>query len=105
MLRRLSMFSDGFTLEGAIKLVADEALQAVDVFDILTDLVAKSLLTADFIGEHVVYRLMDTARLYGLEKLRAAGEVAEIRRRHATIWSVPTAIDCVRRPTDSRNTA
>jgi predicted ATPase/DNA-binding winged helix-turn-helix (wHTH) protein len=105
MLRRLSMFSDGFTLEGAIKLVADEALQAVDVFDILTDLVAKSLLTADFIGEHVVYRLMDTARLYGLEKLRAAGEVAEIRRRHATIWTVPTAMDCVRRPTDSRNTA
>jgi predicted ATPase/DNA-binding winged helix-turn-helix (wHTH) protein len=105
MLRRLSLFSEGFTLEGAIKLVADEALQAVDVFDILTDLVAKSLLTADFIGEHVVYRQMDTARLYGLEKLHATGEVAEITRRHATIWSVPTAMDCVRRPTDSRNTA
>jgi predicted ATPase/DNA-binding winged helix-turn-helix (wHTH) protein len=94
MLRRLSMFAGGFSLDGAIKLVADEELKAADAFEILTNLVAKSLLIADYIGDHVVYRLMETARVYGLEKLRDAGEAAEINRRHARIRSAPAATDC-----------
>jgi predicted ATPase/DNA-binding winged helix-turn-helix (wHTH) protein len=87
MLRRLSLFAGGFTLEAAIKLVAEEELKEADVFEMLTNLVAKSLLSADFIGDHVVYRLTDTTRLYGLEKLRDTGEAAEIAQRHAGIWS------------------
>ena len=53
------------------------------MFDGISNLGAKSLITADVTGEQVLFRLLDATRAYALEKLDACSETAAIRRRHA----------------------
>jgi len=49
----------------------------------LADLTAKSLIVADFAGDDVVYRLLNTTRVYALEKLEKQGEARAVKLRHA----------------------
>ena len=58
-------------------------LSAPLVVDHIANLVAKSLLVADLREETAQYRLLDTTRLYVLDKLRSGGEFAQAARRHA----------------------
>ena len=87
LLRRLSVFVGGFTLEAAEAVCSgvpptDELGQG-GVLDGLSRLADKSLvLVAERSGE-ARYRLLETIRQYGREKLGLSGEAAEIRRRHA----------------------
>jgi predicted ATPase len=81
--RRLGAFSGGFTLEAASNVAAGDDLDALDVVDAITSLVAKSLVTADPGAERPRYRLLETTRAYALEKLSAAGETLDTQRRHA----------------------
>jgi tetratricopeptide (TPR) repeat protein len=48
----------------------------------LGQLVDKSLVVVEDQQAEVRYRLLETIRQYGVEKLREAGEAAEVRRRH-----------------------
>jgi predicted ATPase/DNA-binding winged helix-turn-helix (wHTH) protein len=80
LLRQLSVFAGGWTLEAAEAVCAGEDLRADDVVDVLTHLVEKSLVDIDAFGER--YRLLDTVREYADEKLRASGEAALVQRRH-----------------------
>ncbi len=64
-------------------MAADETLDALDVADAITSLVAKSLVAAGPGAETLRYRLLETARAYALEKLHAAGETQAPQRRHA----------------------
>ena len=59
--------------------VADETADAVAVFKTLMCLTGKLPLVADPSGDRILYRLLDTSRLYALEKLRESGEFAVIR--------------------------
>jgi predicted ATPase/DNA-binding winged helix-turn-helix (wHTH) protein len=81
LLRHLAVFAGAFTLEAAIAVAAD--LGPPQVVDQLADLVAKSLVGADLRSERALYRLLDTTRLYALEKLRASDEFPRAARRHA----------------------
>jgi non-specific serine/threonine protein kinase len=79
--RRLSVFYGGFTLGSAGTVCADDELPADAVFDALTGLSEKSIVVADrdHAGRH---RLLEPVRLYGRERLRAAGEECELLDRH-----------------------
>src|SRR5215510_12520802 len=46
-------------------------------------LVTKSLIAADLRSDPTCYRLLDTTRIYCLEKLRQSGEYAQVARQHA----------------------
>lgn len=82
VLRRLGVFAGGFTLEAAQAVVEDEELDRWDVLEQLGALVDKSLVVAD--GDPVPrYRLLETARLYALERLAEAGETEALLLRHA----------------------
>jgi len=81
LLRRLAVFNGGFAIEGAAAIFA--GADDVDVLEQLADLVAKSLVVSESAVGPARFRLLDTTRLYGLEKLRHAGELNEARRRHA----------------------
>lgn len=81
--RRLGAFSGGFTLDAASKVACGEDLDALDVVDAISSLVAKSLVAADPGAERPRYRLLETTRAYALEKLDAEGETHDIQRRHA----------------------
>jgi predicted ATPase/DNA-binding winged helix-turn-helix (wHTH) protein len=84
LLRNLAVFAGGFSLEAAVA-VAPE-LQAPQVIDHIADLVAKSLVVADLRGERAQYRLFDTTRLFGLEKLRSGNAFQQAARRHAAYY-------------------
>src|SRR5262249_18037367 len=66
LLRRLSVFSSVFTLDSARAVAADANF---DVVEGVANLVAKSLVSADVMGAVVQYRLLDTTRAYGMQKL------------------------------------
>jgi non-specific serine/threonine protein kinase len=82
LLQRLSVFAGGWSLEAAEAVCADGEAGASDILDLLTLLVDKSLVIAETRGGEARYRLLETVRQYGDEKLRSAGEAAEVRRRH-----------------------
>jgi predicted ATPase len=89
LLRRLSVFSDGWTLRAAESVCPDSAdadiqpvLRREDVLDLLIKLVDKSLVVADTGAQQTRYRLFETLREFGREKLSQADELTEILDRH-----------------------
>jgi hypothetical protein len=80
--RRLGIFVDGFTLEGASAVASGEDLDEFDVFDLLASLVEKSLVLAEPSGDALRYRLLESTRAYAAEKLREAGERELVAGRH-----------------------
>jgi non-specific serine/threonine protein kinase len=74
LLRRLSVFAGGWTLEAAEAIGAtedaDDIIQSDDVLDVLTQLVNKSLvITEQENGAPMRYRLLETIRQYTREKM------------------------------------
>ncbi len=84
------MFAGGWPFEAAEAVCAGGGVEAADILDLLTQLVDKSLVIAETQGGEALYRLLETVRQYGAEKLQNAGEAAEARRRHRD-WFVALA--------------
>ncbi len=82
LLRRLSVFAGGWTLQAAESICTAEDIAGPEVLDLLAGLVDKSLVVMDPQGEEVRYRLLETVRQYGLEKLTEEGEEESIRAKH-----------------------
>ncbi|HEY1882876.1 MAG TPA: helix-turn-helix domain-containing protein [Candidatus Cybelea sp.] len=83
---RLSVFAGGCTLAGATAVCAssdDGETDMLDMLDLLSSLLDKSLLTADLEGSEPRYRLLESFREYAREKLIARNEADAIARRHA----------------------
>jgi non-specific serine/threonine protein kinase len=80
LFRRMAVFVGGCTLEAAETVAGDGA----DVLDGVLSLAARSLLwqTQEPDGEPR-YRMLETVREYGLERLAESGEEAAVRDRHA----------------------
>ncbi|MFC9788084.1 ATP-binding protein [Rhodococcus sp. NPDC127528] len=79
--RRLSVFAGGFELDGAEGVAAGD-LTPDDLLDVIASLVDKSILIREEPDGVVRYRLLETLRDYGLERLDDTGEGAELRQRH-----------------------
>jgi predicted ATPase/DNA-binding winged helix-turn-helix (wHTH) protein len=79
VLRRLSVFADGCSAEGATIVAGGEGIDPEEVFDIIGALVAKSLMVADRSGRATRYRMLETTRQYAAEKLLEAGETNRFR--------------------------
>jgi predicted ATPase/DNA-binding SARP family transcriptional activator len=75
VLRRLAVFSGPATLEAAEQVCAGDDLPQDQVLDLLTSLVDKSLVLAA--GDR--YRLLETIKAYGRERLAEAGEADRVR--------------------------
>lgn len=97
LLRRLSVCAGGWTLEAAEAVCADDSranpvnagrfgvrppLPVVEVFDLLSRLVEKSLVVAEEESGEARYRMLETMRQYAREKLLESGETNAIRDRH-----------------------
>ena len=89
LLRHLSVFSGGWTLEAAEALAGGHAddlapTDPLDVLEGLTQLVSKSLVVAERGSQDEIrYRMLDSIRQYAHNKLIVAGEATQLRDRHA----------------------
>jgi predicted ATPase len=86
MLNRLAIFAGSFSLEAACAVVENDETSPSDAVNILSNLVSKSLIYSDVSGEHVYYRMLETTRVYALEKLNENDERHEYARRHAECY-------------------
>jgi predicted ATPase/class 3 adenylate cyclase len=81
---RLAVFMGGFHIASAEAVATDGEIEAWDVVDALTSLVAKSMVVVD---EHptggVRYQMLETLRQYALDRLSENGQLEQFRRRHA----------------------
>jgi non-specific serine/threonine protein kinase len=82
LLRRLSVFAGGWTFEAADAVAAADGIHSYALLDVLSQLVDKSLVIADEHRGAVRYRLLETIRQYGRERLQDAGELERMRARH-----------------------
>ncbi len=85
LLARLAVFS-GFTLEAAEAVCTGEGIDPEDVLDLVSSLVEKSLVEMHELGDTARYRLLETVRQYGLDRLSEHGETEERQRRHAEFF-------------------
>lgn len=110
---RLSVLAGGFDLETAEAVCAQEEispdaadrpapggcappLRGYDVLDAVTGLVDKSVLSRETGPDGIRYRLLDTLRHYGLDRLRRLpGEESAARRRQRD-WMLRRATACER---------
>jgi predicted ATPase len=84
VLRRLSVFRNGFSTALAVEVVADDGMVSADeVRETLLDLVTKSLVAPGRGGDPDRRRLLDTTRAYAGRKLDEAGERNAVSLRHA----------------------
>ncbi|MDV7355186.1 protein kinase [Rhodococcus oxybenzonivorans] len=104
---RLTIFAGSFELDAADDICAG-AIASADLLDLLAALVDKSIVIKEEAGSVVRYRLLETLRDYGREKLQGLGGLAVLRERHRcwyqklvvgaeTDWVSPRQLDCIRR--------
>ena len=93
LLRRLSVFAGGWTLEAAESVTADltdggarpGGAARVATLDGLGRLVDRSLVTVDHAGA-TRYRMLETIRQYAADRLAESGEARDLRDRHLSTY-------------------
>ena len=86
VLRRLAIFAGAFSLDEACAVAVGGGVAEPDLIDYIGNLAAKSLVTVSLDNAVVPYRLLETTRIYALEKLSESGEIGEIAQRHAQCY-------------------
>ena len=87
LLARLAVFAGGCTLQAAEAVCGGDGIDPDAVFELLASLVARSLVVAEESGPGTRYRLLETIRQYGEQRLNAAGETGRWRARHAGYYA------------------
>lgn len=86
LFRRLSVFVGGWTLEASVAVCAGADVDRYDIVELLGRLVDKSLCLIDSEGSDPRYRLLETIRQYGFEKLAETSEGQVVRARHRDFY-------------------
>jgi predicted ATPase/class 3 adenylate cyclase len=86
LLARLAVFAGGCTLEAAEAVCSGEGIDPDTVFELLASLVARSLVVTEEHGPETRYRLLETIRQYGEERLTETGETDRWQARHADYY-------------------
>jgi predicted ATPase/class 3 adenylate cyclase len=87
LLARLAVFAGGATLQAAEAVCGGDGIDPDAVFELLASLVARSLVVAEEKGLDTRYRLLETIRQYGEERLEEVGEAERWRARHAGYYA------------------
>jgi non-specific serine/threonine protein kinase len=82
LLRRLSAFAGGWSLESAEAVCSGAEIEPEDVLDLTVHLIDKSLIVAEAHGGVERYRMLETIRQYAQERLDQAGEADLVRDQH-----------------------
>jgi len=90
LLRRLSVFTDGCTLDAAEEVCGRGEIREDDVIGLLARLVGRSLVVADTTTAPTRYRLLQTVQAYATERLAKTGGADRLRTRHL-MWCIHLA--------------
>jgi predicted ATPase/class 3 adenylate cyclase len=83
LLRRLSVFAGGRTLQAVEDVCSDDKLDEFEIIDVITSLVDKSLVSVEkTAGKEPRYTIIESVWRYSREKLGESGESDAIRTRH-----------------------
>jgi predicted ATPase/DNA-binding XRE family transcriptional regulator len=85
--RALSIFAGGWTLDAAASVCFDGVANELDALEALVSLADKSLLVVEPGDGDKRYRMLETIRAYGLERLESEGEREALARRHAEYFT------------------
>ena len=81
---RLSVFVGGWTLEAAEAVGVGDSIDTSEMLVLLRTLVEKSVVQAEPRGNGAMrYRLLETLRQFGQQRLEASGDAEGVRRLHA----------------------
>src|SRR6266511_147544 len=81
MLRRLSVFSGGWTPEAAEHVCSEAGIDRFHTLELLTSLADKNLILTEERDGTTRYRMLETIGQYALDRMREAGEEAQWRNR------------------------
>ena len=84
---RASVFAGGFDLRAAETVCGFDPIDDVDVLDLVSSLVDKSMIVADRGDAGMRYRLLETLRQYGEDQMELRVETTLFRDRHATHYA------------------
>ncbi len=84
---RLSVFPSSFDLTAVEEICPGNGLKKERILDLLDGLVDKSVVSAAVQGAGMRYRMLESIRDYGMEKLRSGGEEESLRRQHLAFYS------------------
>jgi predicted ATPase len=88
---RLAVFAGTFDARAAEAVLTGDGLEAWDVLDALTGLVAKSMVATEAGPSGTMrYQLLETMRQYAQERLVETADIEEWRRRHAEHYAAVT---------------
>jgi predicted ATPase/class 3 adenylate cyclase len=85
LLRHLSVFVGGFTLESVERLCSEDPLADLDVVELVSSLTTKSLLEVEENTDPPRYGMLETIRQFADELLRDSGEESSARAAHAAV--------------------
>ena len=88
---RLSVFSGGFGLTAAEEVCSGGGIGRADVFDLVAALVDKSILGREEHGGGVRYRMLETIRQYGRDRLAGSGQQRTLLTRHRDFYRLLAA--------------
>jgi predicted ATPase/class 3 adenylate cyclase len=86
LLVRLAVFAGGCTLDAAETVCGGDGIDPDTVFELVASLVARSLVVTEEHGPYTRYRLLETIREYGAERLDEAGDTERWQARHAEYY-------------------
>jgi len=87
LLQRMSVFSGGATLDAVESICSGGGLNEVDILDLITRLVDKSLVTFEIMNGSARYDMLETIRQYARAKLIQSGEIEFLRRKHLEYYT------------------
>ncbi|HEV2073123.1 MAG TPA: tetratricopeptide repeat protein, partial [Thermomicrobiales bacterium] len=92
LFRQLSIFAGGFSLDAAdaVAGAGGEMAPVPSTFDVVASLVTQNLVIQDSVAGQARFRMLETIREFGLERLEVAGEMGLVRHR-ATTWCLMLA--------------
>jgi predicted ATPase/class 3 adenylate cyclase len=82
LMRRLAVFAGTWTLEAAEAVCSGDGVERSEILDLLAQLVSKSLVLMNTQDGQARYRMLETVRAYGRERLDEANEGARTRAGH-----------------------
>jgi predicted ATPase/DNA-binding CsgD family transcriptional regulator len=86
LLRRLSVFVGSFTLDAAEQVCSGDGIERYQVLELLSRLVDRSLIQVEDAAPEARYRLLETIRQYGRDRLAESGEEAVVKTRHLDFY-------------------